>query len=82
MQKVFIEEMNCFKEKDVYTKVPSQVAYDLTGKPPVDVRWVDVNKGMMRVPTAGAGLWRRISEGNEGTPSLLQRRHWKLVDRR
>jgi hypothetical protein len=37
-------EMVYFDEKKVYTKVPIQEAWDQTGKNPIGVRWVDVNK--------------------------------------
>ena len=39
------EEMDYFKEKKVYTKVPIEKAWEPTGKGPVGVRWVDVNQG-------------------------------------
>ena len=38
-------ELTYFNAKGVWTKVPRQQAFARTGKPPVSVRWVDVNKG-------------------------------------
>ena len=39
------EEMEEFKKHRVYDKVPLQEALRVTGKKPIGVRWVDVNKG-------------------------------------
>ena len=39
------EEMMVFKEHDVYTKVPIEEAVNETGKQPIGVRWLDINKG-------------------------------------
>jgi len=38
-------ELEYFGSKGVWTKVPRKQAYDRTGKAPITVRWVDVNKG-------------------------------------
>ena len=38
-------ELEYFNAKGVWTKVPRQQAFARTGRPPVSVRWVDVNKG-------------------------------------
>jgi len=38
-------EMEYFRGKDVYTKRPRAEAIKRTGRPPIGVRWVDVNKG-------------------------------------
>ena len=38
-------EMEYFKNKNVYTKVPRAEAIRRTGKPQIIVKWVDVNKG-------------------------------------
>ena len=34
-----------FNDKNVYTKVAREEAYRLTGRAPIAVKWVDVNKG-------------------------------------
>ena len=39
------EEIKIFNQYSVYTKVPWEEAKRLTGKAPIGVRWVDVNKG-------------------------------------
>jgi len=39
------EEMTEFDKHTVYTKVPLKECWDVTGKAPIGVRWVDVNKG-------------------------------------
>ncbi len=39
------EEMEEFKKHHVYTKVPLKKSWDSTGKGPIGVRWVDINKG-------------------------------------
>ena len=44
------EEMREFKKHGVYTKVDIQEAWRVTGKGPIDVRWVDINKGDIKEP--------------------------------
>ena len=39
------EEMKYFKEMGVYVKVPKQECWSQTGKEPIAVRWIDINKG-------------------------------------
>ena len=39
------EEMAYFAEKQVWYKRPRSEAYGRQGKPPISVKWVDVNKG-------------------------------------
>ena len=38
-------ELEFFCSKGVWLKVPRQRAFERTGKPPISVRWVDVNNG-------------------------------------
>ena len=38
-------ELQYFRSKGVWLKVPRGRAKQMTGKPPISVRWVDVNKG-------------------------------------
>ena len=40
-----IVEMQEFAKHRVYVKVPVQECWDLTGKPPIGTRWVDINRG-------------------------------------
>ena len=39
------KELELFSSKGVWSKVPRQRAFARPGKPPISVRWVDVNKG-------------------------------------
>ena len=39
------EEMETFKQFQVYLKVPLQECYDMMGKAPLGIRWVDIKKG-------------------------------------
>ena len=39
------EETKYFKEMNVYEKLPMKECWEKTGKAPIGVRWVDVNKG-------------------------------------
>ena len=39
------EEMSEFRKHGVYIKVPVKQCWDETGKAPIGVRWVDINKG-------------------------------------
>jgi hypothetical protein len=45
VQRARMEEMEEFKKHQVYKKVPIQKCWDETGKGPIGVRWVDINKG-------------------------------------
>ena len=45
VRKARLEEMVYFRDKNVYTKVPREESFKHTGKPPIEVKWVDVNKG-------------------------------------
>ena len=40
-----LEEMRQFEEHKVYTKVPISQCIKETGKKPIQVRWLDINKG-------------------------------------
>merc|ERR1712001_130058 len=39
------DEIEFFKKQGVYEKILRTVSYERTGRAPVKVRWVDVNKG-------------------------------------
>ncbi len=47
------EEPRYFHDKDVCTKRPRQEALDPMGKPPITVKWLDVNKGDDIQPNLG-----------------------------
>ncbi len=40
-----VQELTYFKDKGVWLKRPKAEARQVTGRPPITVRWVDVNKG-------------------------------------
>ena len=44
MRQARIDEIKYFKEHNVYTKVSLKECWQVTGKAPIGVRWVDVNK--------------------------------------
>ena len=39
------EEMVKFEQHGVYTKVPISECVAITGKQPIGVKWIDINKG-------------------------------------
>ena len=39
------EEMHVFSTFPVYTKVPLDSSWQVTGKGPIGTRWIDINKG-------------------------------------
>ena len=40
-------ELQEFRKHGVYSKVPEEECWRITGKPPFEIRWVDVHKGDM-----------------------------------
>ncbi len=40
-----LEEMAQFAKHKVYSKVPIQQCLDSTGRNPIKVKWIDINKG-------------------------------------
>ena len=44
------KELEEFSNHGVYEKVPLQECYDNTGKSPIGIRWVDINKGDSKSP--------------------------------
>ena len=40
-----MEEVGFMTDRGIWEVVPISMCWDLTGKPPVTVRWVDTNKG-------------------------------------
>ena len=39
------EEIEEFRKHNVYLKVPIEECYQVTGKGPLGIRWIDINKG-------------------------------------
>ena len=50
------EEMAEYNKHQVYTKVPIQECWDVTGRKPIGIRWVIVNKGDDISPNVRARL--------------------------
>ena len=44
------KEIEFFRERGVYKKVPVEECWKVTGKAPVTVRWIDINKGDAKNP--------------------------------
>ena len=45
-----IEEIEYVRKMSLYTKVPIKECYERTGKAPITVRWIDINKGDRKKP--------------------------------
>ena len=45
VRKARLEEMDCFKSMHVYERVRVSEAVEATGRKPIAVMWVDMNKG-------------------------------------
>ena len=54
------EEIAYFRSMGVYKKVPIQKSYEVTGKGPIGVRWIDVNKGDRACPKYRSTCGQRI----------------------
>ena len=52
-------ELDYFKKKHVWDKVPRSEAWARTGKPPITVRWIDTNKGGDDTPNVRCRLVAR-----------------------
>ena len=44
------DEIGYVRERNIYTKVPIKECWDKTGKKPIAVRWINVNKGDAKNP--------------------------------
>jgi len=60
------KELEYFAQKQVWLKVPRQQCYQATGRPPISVRWVDVNKGDDEHPRYRSRLVARQIKALEG----------------
>jgi hypothetical protein len=60
-------ELIYFAQKNVWMKVPRKVCYESTGRPPISVRWVDVNKGDDERPKYRSRLVARQMKVMEGS---------------
>ena len=53
------EEIDYIHKMSLYSKVPIQEAYEYTGKAPISVRWIDINKGDSKSPNYRSRLVAR-----------------------
>ena len=65
------KELEYFAQKQVWLKVPRQQCYQTTGRPPISVRWVDVNKGDDEHPRYRCRLVARQIKALEGPNALF-----------
>ena len=59
------KELEFFCSKGVWLKVPRQRSFDRIGRPPISVRWVDVNKGDEYEPNYRSRFAARQLESND-----------------
>ena len=73
------KELEFFTSKGVWVKVPRQRAFDRTGRPPISVRWVDVNKGDDVEPNVRSRLVARQLKAldTSGTSYFAPRHRWR-----
>ena len=71
------EEMAEFRKHKVYVKVPLAQCWAQTGKKPIGVRWVDINKGDEENPEYRSRLAAKESRKTAVRICLPSRRHWK-----
>ena len=62
------EEVKVIHDFNVYDKVPVAECWSETGKPPIDTRWIDINKGDSEATLSGVRF---------GKTPLQQHRHWR-----
>ena len=72
------EELKVVDEMGVWELRPISECVTVTGKKPVKVRWVDVTKVTMTLPTCAAALWRRTSMSTSVPICLPQLHHWSI----
>ena len=73
VKKARLVEMQYFKDKNVYTKVTRDEAFRLTGRAPIAVKWVDVNKGDDEEPNYRSRLVAKDFKKKGETASSLLR---------
>ena len=62
------EEMDYFRSMNVYEKVPTAECVAATGRKPIAVRWVDINKGDTAQPNYRSRLVAKEFKGNDERP--------------
>ena len=65
------EEVQTFNDLKVWDFVPISEAWDVTGKPPIGARWVDVNKGDWDHPYYRSRWVARDFKGNDKSLELF-----------
>ena len=71
-----LKELDYFGAKKVWEKRPLGEARRMTGKPPISVRWVDVNKGDNQVPNIRSRLVaRQIRQAGEDAIFYASKRY-------
>ena len=68
MRAARVEEMQYFKEMKVYEKVSIKECMRVTGRKPIGVRWVDINKGDSAQPNDRSRLVAKEFKGKEDRP--------------
>ena len=58
-------EIAYFKDMQVYTKVPIEECWEVTGADPISTRWVDINKGDSLCPNYRSRLVAREFNASE-----------------
>ena len=64
------KELDYFEMKNVWNRVPVQEAWKVSGRPPITVRWVDVNKGDDEFPDIRSRLVARQIRGANEDPTF------------
>ena len=86
VRKVRQEEIEYFKAMKVFDKVPISEGIKNTGKQPIGVRWVDVNKQDEDNPKYRSRLVAKeikrfpVPEDLQCQNCMLLRRHWHVSD--
>ena len=70
VRKARAEELDWARKSDMYDVVPRTEAFEVTGKRPVDLKWVDTNKGDPQNPVYRSRLVRE-RQGASGSPRRI-----------
>ena len=71
------EELGYFRRYEVYKKVPTKECWEKTGKAPIGVRWIDINKGDADNPEYRSRLVAKEYNGITGKTYLQPHHPWK-----
>ena len=70
-------EMEYYRKMSVYRKVPISECIAKTGKKPIGVRWVDIDKGDRTRPNCRSRLVAKVQTAGRTTTSLRPHHHLK-----